>query len=142
MRLSLLLGCAILSLTLLGTACGDDSGAESNGPGGTDEAYLAAVCSGSQAFSDALLSKTSADGIADVIRDFVDTMKQADPPADLRKYNEEFVKYLEDAVNDPTSLVTRKPPLPDEEVQRRLAAKEPSVEECKEPTFFSRTAAN
>ena len=69
-------------------------------------------------------------------------MEETNPPSDLREYNDEFIKYLEDAVNDPTSLVTRQPPLPDDDIQRRLAAKEPSVEECKDPTFFSRTPAN
>ena len=142
MRFPVFLGAALLLLVLVLAACSGDDDADSGGPGGTDEDYLAAICTGSQNFSNALLSKTTADEIAQVIRDFADQMKQANPPADLRKYNEDFIKYLEDSVEEPTSLLTRQPPLPDEDVQRRLAAKEPTVEECKDPTFFSRTPTN
>jgi hypothetical protein len=85
------------------------------------------------------MTKTTPDEIADVIRDFIETMKDTNPPADLVEYNDEFIEYLEDAVNEPTSLLTRKPPLPDDDVQRRIASKEPSVPECKDPTFFSKT---
>lgn len=128
----------MLPLAFAMAACGDDESPEG---GGSDEDYLRAICTGSQDFSNALVSKTTPDEIADVIRDFIDKMKNTNPPADLVDYNEDFVDYLEDAVNEPTSLVTRKPPLPDDDVQRRLASKEPSVEECKDPTFFSRTPA-
>jgi hypothetical protein len=138
MRVRFTFGAALLPLVLLFAACGDDDAPEG---GGSDEDYLRAVCTGSQNFSTALLSKTTPDEIADVIRDFIETMKDTNPPGDLVKYNDEFVQYLEEAVNDPTSLVTSRPPLPDNDVQRRLAAKEPSVAECKDPTFFSRTPA-
>ena len=70
--------------------------------------------------------------------DFIKVMEDANPPEDLRTYNDEFVQYLEDSVADPTSLLTRKPPLPEEDVQRRLAQKELSVDECKDGTYFSR----
>lgn len=127
----------MLVLAMVLSACGSEGDDAPKG-GGTDEDYLRAICVGTSNFSNALLSKTNADDIAKVIRDFIAEMKKTNPPADLVKYNDEFVKYLEDAVSDPTSLVTRKPPLPSEDVQRRIAALEPSIEECKTGTFFSR----
>lgn len=128
-----------LPVLLIAAACGDDDHESPKG-GGTDEEYLKTICVGTANFSDALLSKTTADEIAKVVRDFADEMKKANPPADLVEYNEQFVKYLEDAVNDPTSLVTRQPPLPSEDIQQRLANLEPTIPECKDPTFFSRAA--
>lgn len=122
-------------LTVLFSACGSDDAPKG---GGTDEDYLRAICVGTSNFSNALLSKTTPGEIAAVIRDFIAEMKKTNPPADLVKYNDEFVKYLEDAVSEPTSLVTRKPPLPSDDVQRRLAGVEPTVDECKNGTFFSR----
>jgi hypothetical protein len=136
MRIRIILGAVVLPLAFAMAACGDDDAPEG---GGTDEDYLRAICTGSQDFSSALMTKTTPDEIADVIRDFIDTMKDTNPPADLVEYNDEFIEYLEDAVNEPTSLLTRKPPLPDDDVQRRIASKEPSVPECKDPTFFSKT---
>ncbi len=143
MRLFLFAGGLLLPLLLVFGACGDSKTDDPatptlSGGTGTDEDYLAAICGGTSDFSNALISKTTADEIADVIRDFIATMKQANPPADLVQYNADFVKYLEDAVSDPTSLVTRNPPLPSKDAQRRLAAKELSVAECKDGTFFSR----
>jgi hypothetical protein len=137
MRFLTIFGAVILS-ALLFAACEEDDAPTG---GGSDEDYLRAICTGSQDFSNALLSKTNPDEIAEVIRDFIEKMEATNPPADLVEYNEEFVQYLEDAVNEPTSLVTRQPPLPDDDVQRRLASKEPTVAECKDPTFFSRTPA-
>ena len=131
----MLFGAVLLPLVLVMAACEDDAPEG----GGSDEDYLRAICTGSQDFSNALLSKTTPDEIAEVIRDFIEKMEATNPPADLVEYNDEFVDYLEAAVNEPTSLVTSRPPLPDDDVQRRLASKEPSVAECKDPTFFSRT---
>lgn len=142
MRKLLAVGGMLVPLLLVMSACGDSKSdpnpTTTTGGTGTDEAYLATICAGTSDFSNALISKTSADEIADVIRDFITEMKAANPPADLVQYNADFVKYLEDAVSDPTSLVTRNPPLPPKDVQRRLAAKELSVPECKDGTFFSR----
>ena len=133
----LALGLVSAGALLLG-ACGDDDDTPKGG--GSDEDYLRAICVGTQNFSNALLSKTNPDDIAKVIKDFIEEMKQTNPPADLVKYNQDFIKYLEDAVAEPTSLVTRAPPLPDKEVSRRIAALEPGISECKDGTFFSRAA--
>lgn len=139
MRHWILLALSLLSAgALLLAACGDDDDTPKGG--GSDEDYLRAICVGSSNFSNALLSKTTPDEIAQVIKDFIAEMKKLNPPSDLVKYNEEFIKYLEDAVAEPTSLVTRAPPLPDKDVSRRIAALEPSISECKDGTFFSRAA--
>lgn len=127
----------LLAASLLLSACGSDGDTPKSG--GTDEDYLRAICVGTTNFSNALLSKTNPDDIAKVIRDFIAVMKKANPPADLANYNKEFVQYLEDAVSEPTSLVTRKPPLPSKDVQRRIASLEPTIDECKSGTFFSRS---
>ncbi len=138
MRRFLFAGAILLPALVLFSSCGDDGDDDTPKSGGTDEEYLAAICKGTSDFSNALLTKTTAAEIGNVIEDFITLMKDANPPADLADYNQEFVKYLEDAVADPTSLVTREPPLPPDDIQRRLAAKELSVDECKNGTFFSR----
>jgi hypothetical protein len=130
-----------LSLVLLvsgfmAMACGNDAAAPEGG--GTDEDYLKAVCTGISNFSGALISKTTAKEIGDVIQQFIDEMEKVDPPADLVAYNKSFVQYLKDSLSDPTSLVTKTPPEPPQAVRDRLAAKESSIAECKDPTFFSR----
>ncbi len=140
MRLWILLALGLLSAgSMLLAACGGDDDETPKG-GGSDEDYLRAICVGTSNFSNALLSKTNPDDIAKVIKDFIEEMKKTNPPADLVKYNQEFIKYLEDSVAEPTSLVTRAPPLPDKDVSRRIAALEPSISECKDGTFFSRAA--
>lgn len=138
MRRFLFAGAMLVPALVLFSSCGDDGDDDTPKSGGTDEEYLAAICKGTSDFSNALLTKTTAAEIGDVIEDFITLMKDANPPADLADYNQEFVKYLEDALADPTSLVTREPPLPPDDIQRRLAAKELSVDECKDGTFFSR----
>lgn len=122
-------------------ACGGDDAPKPSGTAVTDEAYLKAICSGSSKFSEALLTKTKPAEIGQVIKDFSASMKAITPPDDLKTYNEQFTKYLDDAVADPTSLVTRTPPLPSQSIRDRLAAKESSVPECADGTFFSRSAA-
>lgn len=128
---------------LMAAACGDDDDGvpTPTGPAGSDEDYLRAVCIGTSNFSNALLSKTSAEEIAAVVREFADEMKGLSPPADLAGYNTQFVAYLEAALEEPTSLVTTAPPEPPADVRRRLAALEPTIPECKDPTFFSRDDA-
>lgn len=132
----------VLALATFGfAACGDDDAADepSGTVGtGTDEGYLRAICVGSQNYSKALNTATTADEIGKVVRDFIAEMKKANPPADLVTYNTEFIKYLQDSVEEPTSLVTRNPPLPSKDIQRRLASLEPSISECRDGTFFSR----
>jgi hypothetical protein len=144
MRTRYLTALFLIPVLLFGAACGDDgdddtgSDAPSAKPGGNDEDYLKAICSGTQEFSNALITKTSVEEIGQVVEDFVATMKDTNPPDDLEQYNAEFIQYLEEALSDPTSLVTRNPPLPPEDVQRRLAGKEVTIDECKDGTFFSR----
>lgn len=132
---------ALLPLSVaLAVACGGGDAPKASPNAVTDEAYLKAICSGSATFSDALLTKTKPDEIGQVIKAFSASMKALTPPDDLTDYNLQFTKYLDDAVADPTSLVTRTPPLPKQSIRDRLAAKESSVPECKDGTFFSRSS--
>ena len=119
-------------------ACGGDDAPKPSVNAVTDEAYLKAICAGSSRFSEALLTRTKPAEIGQVIKDFSASMKALNPPDDLRDYNQQFTKYLDDAVADPTSLVTRNPPLPKQSIRDRLSAKESTVPECKDGTFFSR----
>lgn len=131
---------ALLPLAIaLAVACGGEDAPKTPPNAVTDEAYLKAICSGSANFSDALLTKTKPEEIGQVIKAFSASMKALTPPDDLKDYNQQFTKYLDDAVADPTSLVTRTPPLPKQSIRDRLAAKESSVPECKNGTFFSRS---
>ena len=122
-------------------ACNSKDDPEPTGTPATDEQYLKAICTGLVNFSDALVSKTSSTEIAAVIKAYIVGMQQIQPPTDLQKFHKDFVKYLQDALNDPTSLVTTTPPLPSDDVRKRIASKERNVPECRDATFFS-TKAN
>ena len=132
----------ILAIVAVATAaCGDSSDGPSKTPtvvvaGASDEEYLKVICAGTQAFSDALISQTTAEGIAKSIKDFVAALKDIAPPSDLQAFHKEMTKYLEDSVSDPTSLVTKKRPQPPEAVRSRLAAKEPNVPACSKAHYF------
>ena len=126
-------------------ACGGGSDSKStpkaSGPVLTDEQYLRAICTGTKNFSDALISKTTAAGIGEVVTSFKTEMQSLNPPADLQDFNAQFVKYLEDSLKDPTSLLTRKPPAPPSKVRDRLVSKEANVPECHgQETFFDAQA--
>ncbi len=102
-----------------------------------DEAYLAVMCANLDRFSDAVQVEKKEAGIAAVIQDFMDALEAVEPPADLQDFHDAFLEYLEDALDDPTSPLVLAPPLPDDEARERLAGKERSVAECREPTFFN-----
>ncbi|MDE2933915.1 MAG: hypothetical protein F4X03_03030 [Dehalococcoidia bacterium] len=102
-----------------------------------DEEYLAVMCVNLDRFSDAVMEATAEAEIAEVIEGFIEELEAVEPPADLRDFHEAFIEYLEEAVDDPTSPLVLAPPLPDDDVRERLADKERSVEECREPTFFN-----
>ena len=136
----------VIAAVFTATACGGGGStkatptAPTSGPTLTDEQYLKAICTGTQAFSDALISKTTADGIAQVIKQFSSNLKTINPPGDLRTFHAAFIKYLDDSLTDPTSLLTKSPPEPPDSARQRLASKESSVPECKKPTFFDSAA--
>ncbi len=126
-------------LALLAIACGDDGPPPSPV---SDEGYLAVMCANLDRFSDAILTETEEAGIAAVIEDFIEELKAVQPPEDLREFHGAFIDYLEEAVDDPTSPLVLAPPLPEDDVRERLAGKERSVEECREPTFFGNSPAD
>ena len=120
-------------LALVALACDDNPSPSAVG----DEAYLAVMCANLDRFSDAVQVETEEAGIAAVIQDFIDALEAVEPPADLQDFHDAFLEYLEDALDDPTSPLVLAPPLPDDEARERLAGKERSVAECREPTFFN-----
>ena len=124
-------------LGVLAIACDDPSPADVD-----DEAYLAVLCAGLDRFSDAIQVETEEAGIAAAIEAFIGDLEAVAPPEDLRDFHEAFIDYLEDAIDDPTSPLVVPPPLPEDDVRERLAGKQSSVEECREPTFFSNPAAD
>ncbi|MXY72339.1 MAG: hypothetical protein F4Y97_04785 [Dehalococcoidia bacterium] len=107
-----------------------------------DEEYLAVMCANLDRFSDAVTEATAEAEIAEVIEGFIEELEAVEPPSDLRDFHEAFIHYLEEAVDDPTSPLVLAPPLPDDDVRERLADKERSVEECREPTFFNGSRAD
>lgn len=129
---------AILLVSLT-AACGDDGQGDTTptpSNRASDEEYLRVVCSGTEGFSNALVSQTSAEGIAKSIKDFIAALKEIAPPADLDQFHKDLVKYLEDSVADPTSLITKKRPQPSDKVRDRLAQKEGTVTECAKAHYF------
>src|SRR4051812_46958644 len=126
----------LFALLLAGIAAcddGDDAPDAGNSPRLSDEDYLKVLCSGTANYSNALATKTQVAEIGQAIKDFVTSLQQVNPPSDLEKFHSQLIKYLQDANSDPTSLVTRKPPLPDDNTTRqRLASKESSVAECRD----------
>ncbi len=133
-----------LFAVLAGAACGggDDGNNADESPTTpasdpvSDEEYLKVICTGTQGFTDALISQTTAEGIAKSITDFIASLKSTTPPSDLQQFHKDIIKYLEDSVSDPTSLVTKKRPQPPDKVRDRLAAKEASVTECAKAHYF------
>jgi hypothetical protein len=138
---------ALLALiALLFASCGGGSSSGGSTPrasngspqSGTasDEAYLKVICGGTDQFYNAVQTSSTADGISKAIKDFIADLQKVTPPADLQQFNKEFIKYLQDAVDNPTSLLSTNPPLPPEKARDRLVSKEKDVEECKNPTFL------
>lgn len=103
----------------------------------TDEQYLAVICRDLDHLTDVLVVATTVEEVRDALQQFIDDLRQVAPPDDLVTFHDEFIAYLEQALAQPLDVVTRKPPLPPEDVRRRLASKEPTVPECRRPTFFS-----
>ncbi|MGE5595467.1 MAG: hypothetical protein ACM3S1_05465 [Hyphomicrobiales bacterium] len=140
-------GVLALALVVPLAACGggddDDNGeptaSASSGPPLSDEAYLKVFCTGVTNYQEALTTATSEDAIGKVIQDYVSSLRAVNPPEDLREYHAEYIAYLESALEDPTSLTTKPPPLPGDSVRDRLARKVADIEECKYPTFLEQS---
>lgn len=136
----------LLLLALVVTAaCGGGDSKEDptviptpSGPPLSEEDYLRQLCTGLTGYQDALMTAKSGDDIAATIQQFVDSMAAVSPPADLREWHIEFVRYLEDGLDDPTSLSTLPPPELDKDTTDRLALKTQDIAECKYPTFLDR----
>lgn len=101
-----------------------------------DEGYLAVVCSGLADFSDAVLVAKTVDEISAVVRQYIVDLEGVSPPEDVVPFHRDFIQYLADSVDEPTVLLTTPRPLPDDSVRERLSAKESSVSECRDLTFF------
>ena len=146
MRMRLLLLATSVGLAALAfAACGDDGGGKGGGNGdgaGTetapvsDEAYLKVFCTGLSNYQDALLSARTAAAISKVVVEYADAMDKVEPPEDIKGFHKDFVKYLRDAVKDPTSLTTKTPPKPATAQRQRLAGKVNDIPECRYPTFL------
>ncbi|MCC6388559.1 MAG: hypothetical protein IT302_14385 [Dehalococcoidia bacterium] len=138
MRMPLLLAAFAAVLMFAAAACGDGKSDEPTPTGNelTDEQYLAVFCTGIVNYQDALVSQPSAAGIGDAIKTYVAELKKVQPPVGIAKWHKEYIQYLEDAVKDPTSLVSTKPPMPPEAERSRLASKVKDVPACKYSTFL------
>lgn len=131
-------------------ACGGGSSNKGTTPSGSastssgapvsDEAYLKVICGGTDNFYHAIQTATTAAAISKVVKSFIADLQKVTPPTDLQQFNKDFITYLQDAVDNPTSLISVNPPLPPKAARDRLVSKESDVEECKNPTFLD--AAN
>ena len=140
---------AMVVFALLVLACGGDSKkpatATNDGPApavatgtpATDEEYLAVFCAGATHYQEAVNTEKTADGIANAIKEYIAVMRKVVPPDDLRDFQGSYLKYLQDAVPDPTSLLTKAAPLPADGPRTRLAGKASNVPECKYPNFLN-----
>ena len=157
-RFTLAAAAALTALAIFAVACdGDDdddspaptdsagspaatSGGDGNGASSaalSDEEYLAVFCSGLVEYQDAVNTESTEEGIQRVVEDYVQDLNEVSPPEDLQEFHSEYIAYLEDAVDEPTALLTSEPPLPDEGPRERLAGKVDDVPECEYPTFLS-----
>ncbi len=123
------------------SACGGGSAKPTPvGPALSDQAYLKVICTGLSNFSDALISKTKPEDITQVINAYIASLQAVEPPVGVEQFHRDFIKYLQDSTADPTSLVTKPPPLPGGSVRQRLAAVETQTPECKDAKFFTRAS--
>jgi len=135
----LLAAAAAAALVLAACRGGGGDGLET--PAATpvgDEEYLAVICAGLDRFTDALMVAQTPDEVRAVVEEYIADLELVTPPEDVRPFHEAFIQYLRDAVDEPLALLTTPPPTPEEEVRQRLAEKERSVAECRNPTFFQR----
>ena len=145
-----LLSALVIFAAMVTAGCGGDSKKESPLSGGnepaptvaagtpaTDEQYLAVFCAGATRYQEAVNTEKTADGIANAIKEYIAAMQKVVPPEDLREYQATYLKYLQDALPDPTSLLTHPAPLPPDGPRTRLANKASSVSECKYPNFLN-----
>lgn len=102
----------------------------------SDEAYLAVFCTGATRYREAVNTETTKEGLGKAVQEYATGMAKVVPPEDLRTFHGAFIKYLNDAVSEPTSLLTKAPPLPSDSVRTRLAGRTSDVPECKYPTFL------
>lgn len=107
-----------------------------SGPPLSDDDYLRVFCNGLNDYRNALNTATTAEAIADVVRAYVAAMRLVTPPVDVSEFHAAYIKYLADAIDDPTSLVVTPPPKPPDDVRKRLAEKQRDVAECSFPTFL------
>ena len=140
---SVVVGLLVAGIVL---GCGNDDSETATptlpaGEAGTsDEEYLAALCTGLDRFSPALLEAESVDEMVAVVEEYIETLEAVEPPADVQPFHDSFISYLTESLDEPTELVNRPPPLPEESVRERLAEQEASVEECEGLTFFQSAA--
>ncbi|MFN0096688.1 MAG: hypothetical protein ACKVVT_18175 [Dehalococcoidia bacterium] len=131
----------LLCLPFLAVACSDDADDEPVPQGDivSDEDYLRVFCAGITGFQEALLNSKTVEGISEAVTTYVKAMEPVNPPADIADFHKAYIKYLKDAVKgeDPTVLVTSKPPVPPDGPRKRLADKAGNVEACKYPTFLN-----
>jgi hypothetical protein len=101
----------------------------------TDEEYLRRFCIGVTEYREALNTEPR-EGLVRVVEDYLASMEELTPPEDMVEFHAAFLDYLRDAVEEPTALITRDPPVPPDDVRERLAEKTDDIPECEYPTFL------
>jgi hypothetical protein len=106
-----------------------------SGPPLSDEEYLRVFCSGVTTYREAV-NTANRDELIQVVQDYLDSMAAVNPPEDLQQFHTELLGYLDDALDEPTYLLTRNPPVPEESVRSRMAEKSADIDECQYPVFL------
>ena len=124
-------------------ACGGDDGGT-----GTDAEYVASICKAQRTFRESLdsvdvtkLSDPSAQAkaLVDPVSKYVDDIKDADPPKDVKPYHDDIVAYLEGELDklkkgDASALQGDSPSAPDD-IRARLQTVADTNEDCKATSF-------
>ena len=142
--LSLVLTCSLLAFACNGDSKPKDDGGTANGvdiptpsgPALDDAAYMKVFCTGLTNYLDAVNTKPK-DGISQAVKDYIASMEKVNPPEDVRAYHAQYLKHIKDALDDPTSLLTRTPPKPAEAIRTRLNEETKKIPECRFPTFLN-----
>ncbi len=152
-----MLAATVSAATLLLAACGGDGEGDS-GSGGSDAAYVKAICEATAEMEEGMggvLAKAATGELADeeamikafaeVFEDFLDELEDANPPSDMRTTHDGMLEGLEKTIEmmktgDPAALGDDSPldnvPEPPPAVQERLEKVAEDEPACKDSDLF------
>ena len=147
---SVLLPLTIAFAIVLGACGGNDTGG--GGSTGTDEQYVSTICKASLKLTDAIATASSdpskvknADDavklLSEPFQQYLDDLKRANPPKDVKDYHDQTVKALSDSLaklkkdKNPAALSGADQPQPSQAIKDRLSKVADTNEDCKKAGF-------